>query len=233
MPSAPPQNWVEPRELLDGILEEQLKLISGYGGSPSTTDAERLKEAKKPANVAISLMGEPTLYPMLDELIQEVRGRGMTAFLVTNGTRPEVIEKVDPTQLYLSLNAPDEETYLKVSNPEKNLWPKFLESLDQLRDSKSRTVVRITIAKGLNMFDPERYAKILERADPDFVEVKAYMHLGSSRTRLERDAMPSHDEVVEFAKKISKHLDYPLTKDVFLSRVALLSKGDKPEKIDF
>ena len=55
-------DWIEPAELLDGILEEQQRLISGYGGSPETTDSARLEEAKSPAHVAVSLMGEPTLY---------------------------------------------------------------------------------------------------------------------------------------------------------------------------
>jgi len=38
----------------------------------------------------------------------------MTAFLVTNGTNPEAIGEVRPTQLYISLNAPNEETYRRV-----------------------------------------------------------------------------------------------------------------------
>jgi len=37
-----------------------------------TTDFPRLGEAKQPAHVAISLMGEPTLYPYLDELIRRL-----------------------------------------------------------------------------------------------------------------------------------------------------------------
>ena len=107
-------DWIEPAELLDGILEEQQRLISGYGGAPETTDLSRLEEAKSPAHVAVSLMGEPTLYPMIKELIEEIKSRGMTAFLVTNGTMTDVIGEVRPTQLYLSLNAPDEKTYLQV-----------------------------------------------------------------------------------------------------------------------
>lgn len=223
-------DWIEPCELLDGVLREQQRLISGYGGSP-TTDMKRLDEAKRPAHVAVSLMGEPTLYPMLDELIVEIKRRGMTAFLVTNGTRPEVIEEVRPTQLYLSLNAPDEETYLLISNPPVNLWDKFLESLVQLKGSPARTVVRITLTKGMNMKDPEGYAKLLDMAEPDFVELKAYMHLGSSRNRLSRESMPKHSEVMEFAEDLSARLGYRLVGQVPISRVVLLSRGSAPEKI--
>ncbi|HPE64388.1 MAG TPA: 4-demethylwyosine synthase TYW1 [Methanothrix sp.] len=225
--------WIEPEKLLDGVLFEQQRLISGYGGAPETTDPARLKEAKSPAHVAISLMGEPTLYPMIGDLVEEVKRRGMTAFLVTNGTNPEVVGEVRPTQLYISLNAPDEETYLKVSNPVSNLWGRFLESLERMKESPSRTVARLTLARNLNMKDPQGYAKLIEMAEPDFVEVKAYMHLGSSRKRLERDSMPSHDEVMEFARELSEILGYPLKDHVPLSRVALLSRGSAPERIEF
>lgn len=225
-------DWIEPADLLDGILEEQQRLISGYGGAPETTDLVRLEEAKRPAHVAVSLMGEPTLYPMIKELVDEIKSRGMTAFLVTNGTLPDLIGEVRPTQLYLSLNAPDEMTYLKVSNPQANLWSRFLESLERMRDSPSRTVTRLTLARNLNMTDPQGYAKLIEMAEPDFVEVKAYMHLGSSRNRLERDSMPSHDEVVEFARELSEILGYQLANHVPLSRVALLSRGSAQERIE-
>ncbi len=225
-------DWIEPPELLDGILLEQQRLISGYGGAPETTDLSRLEEAKRPAHVAVSLMGEPTIYPMIKELVEEIKRRGMTAFLVTNGTMPEVVGEVRPTQLYLSLNAPDEKTYLKVSNPQTNLWSRFCESLEKVRDSPSRTVTRLTLAKNLNMQDPQGYAKLIEIAEPDFVEVKAYMHLGSSRNRLGRDSMPSHDEVMEFARDLSEILGYQLKNHVHLSRVALLSRGSAQEKIE-
>lgn len=221
--------WIEPSELLDGIMSEQQRLISGYGGS-ETTDHSRLEEARHPAHVAISLIGEPTLYPMLDELIIEIKRRKMTSFLVSNATQPDVISRVRPTQLYLSLNAPDEGTYKRVCNPDVYNWSRILESLEELGNSASRTVVRITLAKGVNLFDPEGYAKLIELAEPDFVEVKAYMHLGSSRSRLSREAMPEHAEVVRFAKDLSKIMDYSYSDEVPLSRVALLSKVEDENK---
>lgn len=224
--------WVEPAELLDGILFEQQRLISGYGGAPETTDSARLEEAKSPAHVAVSLMGEPTLYPMIKELVEEIRGRGMTAFLVTNGTNPEAIGEARPTQLYISLNASNEETYRRVCNPRSNLWSRFLESLERVRDSPARTVARLTLARGLNMNDPRGYAELIETAEPDFVEVKAYMHLGSSRNRLGRESMPSHQEVMDFAKQLSEILGYSLKDHVPLSRVALLSRGSANGRID-
>ncbi len=215
---------IEPAELLEGILHEQQRILTGYGGA-KTTDLARLEEARMPAHVAISLMGEPTLYPHLRELIDEIQKRKMTSFLVTNGTHPEVLESLKPTQLYMSLNACDEELYRRISNPSGDLWGKILQSLSFMKDHRCRTVVRMTLARGMNMCNPEGYSRIIEHAEPDFVEVKAYMHLGRSRLRLGRDAMPDHSEIISFAEKLACALGYEMVGDVPLSRVALLSSG--------
>ncbi|MDD1742877.1 MAG: 4-demethylwyosine synthase TYW1, partial [Methanotrichaceae archaeon] len=221
---------MEPRDLLDAILNEQRKILSGYGGSEKT-DPIRLNEARQPSHVAISLMGEPTLYPYLKELIEEIRNRKMTSFLVTNGTNPHVLRDLNPTQLYLSLNAPTEDIYMRISNPQENLWSKILESLNALKDHKSRTVIRMTLIRNLNMSDPIKYASLLKIAEPDFVEVKAYMHLGKSRERLSRENMPSHQEVLIFSSELGQAIGYELSNQVPLSRVALLSASRRRNPI--
>ena len=217
-----PEDWLEPDELLDGILREQMRLVSGYGGSP-VADMARVKEAQNPAHVAISLMGEPTFYPHLGRLIEEIGRRGMTSFLVSNGSHPEVLESVRPTQLYVSLNAVDRDHHNLVSNPREDTWDSILESLSSIRKHPSRTVVRLTLARGLNLERVRGFSKILEEARPDFVEVKAYMHLGRSRLRLDRGSMPEHAEILEFASELAKLIDYEMIADVSPSRVALLS----------
>jgi tRNA wybutosine-synthesizing protein 1 len=215
---------MEPAELLEGILRGQQRFISGYGGS-STTDPVRLVEAREPKHMAISLMGEPTLYPYLKEFIDLVSRRGMTSFLVSNATHPEVLAELRPTQLYLSLNAPDEERYRRICNPTKDLWPRILESLELLKEHRCRSVIRMTLVRGQNMVGLEDYARLIGDAEPDFVELKAYMHLGRSRTRLERTAMPQHSEILALADSLAGLLGYHLEADVPLSRVALLSRG--------
>jgi tRNA wybutosine-synthesizing protein 1 len=218
----PGKEPLEPAALLEGILRGQQKFLSGYGGA-KTTNLERLAEARLPKHVAISLMGEPTLYPYLKELIDLIRKRGMTSFVVSNATHPEVLAELQPTQLYLSLNAPDEELYRRVCRPAADLWPRILESLEIIKQHRCRSVIRLTLVRGLNMEKPEDYARIIARAEPDFVEVKAYMHLGRSRERLTREAMPQHSEIMEFARSLGGALGYELEADVPLSRVALLS----------
>ncbi len=215
---------IEPKGLLDGILKEQQRILSGYGGA-RTTDLARLEEARLPKHVAISLMGEPTLYPHLGELIDEISQMGMTSFLVTNGTNPDVLRDLRPTQLYLSINAPNENLYSKICNPKGDLWGRIEESLEVMKDHPSRTVVRLTLVRGLNMSDAEGFARLLGKAEPDFVEVKAYMHLGRSRERLDRDSMPSHTEILDFAGRLGDAMGYGLAAEVPLSRVALLSCG--------
>jgi tRNA wybutosine-synthesizing protein 1 len=218
----PTKEHLEPAELLDGILRGQQKFISGYGGA-KTTDLERLAEAREPKHVALSLMGEPTLYPYLKELIDLIRKRGMTSFVVSNATNPDVLAELQPTQLYLSLNAPDEQMYRHVCRPTGELWQRILESLEIIKLHRCRSVIRLTLVRGLNMERPEDYARLIAKAEPDFVEVKAYMHLGRSRDRLTRDAMPQHSEIMEFARTLGRALGYELEADVPLSRVALLS----------
>ncbi len=85
---------------------------------------KKFEEAWNPKHAAISLSGEPMLYPpYMGDLVEEFHRRGgFTTFIVTNGTVPERIEEMLredklPTQLYLSLTAPDLETYNRVNVP--------------------------------------------------------------------------------------------------------------------
>jgi tRNA wybutosine-synthesizing protein 1 len=222
-----PVVWDPPDELVEACLKEQLRLISGFKGSDKTRK-DTFAEAAVPKHAAISLIGEPTLYPHLKELIREFRSRDMTTFVVTNGTNPEVLREIRPYQLYVSLNAPDEATYRKAANA--RYWSRINESLDELRQLKGQTrrVIRITCIDGLNMIDPAGYAELLARANPDFIEVKAYMHIGYSRKRLGRDAMPSHARVKQFAREIADALTasgvtYKITDESEISRVVLIS----------
>ena len=115
--------------------------------------------------------------------------------------------------------------YRRVCRPAADLWPRILESLEIIKQHHCRSVIRMTLVRDLNMVGPEDYARLIAKAEPDFVEVKAYMHLGRSRDRLTREAMPQHHEIMEFARTLGEALGYELEADVPLSRVALLSSG--------
>ena len=79
------------------------------------------------------------------------------------------------------------------------------ELIDTLASFNSRTCIRTTCVKGRNMTNPEKYAELIKKASPDFVEIKAYMCVGSSRHRLTPDNMPTFDEVKSFAQKIGEN----------------------------
>ncbi|MFH1821395.1 MAG: 4-demethylwyosine synthase TYW1 [Methanobacteriota archaeon] len=217
----------EPADILGEAVSAQRLLISGFGGNPEV-DKIKFKEAQKPKHCAISLAGEPTLYPKIDALIEECRKRGLTSFLVTNGLHPEVLEHMaEPTQLYISLVAPDQETYRGVCQPTaKDGWERLNRSLEILPSFSCRRVIRLTLVKGLNFKDPAGYARIIEKAGADFVEVKAYMCVGFSRSRLDVDNMPSHDEIRSFARDLAQETGYEVVEESELSRVVLL-KGKK------
>ena len=213
----------EPRDIVDGAIAAQRLLLTGFKGFEGTNQ-EKWREAQNPTNAAISLIGEATLYPRLSGLIDEFRKRNMVSFLVTNGQYPEVLEKMSqPDQFYLSLDAQDRDTYLKLDRPgAKDFWERMLKSLELMRSFTSRRVVRLTMVKGWNMSGAEKYARLIELAQPDFVEVKGYVHVGESRNRLPMEAMPYHEEVRSFAEQLSAELGYPVAGEQKASKVILL-----------
>ncbi len=218
--------WDDPEAVVDASIELQQKLLSGFGGNDAVP-RERFEEAMTPRHVAISLDGEPTLYPYLPELIEAFRDRNITTFLVSNGTKPDVLDACEPTQLYVSVDAPDRKTFDDVVRPvADDAWERLIDTMDVLAaKDETRTVLRTTLLDGMNMEDPDWYAAFYERADPDFVELKAYMHVGHSRGRLDRSTMPSHDAVVAFAEAVQEHMpEYQEFKEVPASRVALLAR---------
>ncbi len=221
------------KDIVDGCIKEYLKSLEGFGGNKKT-NRDNYRESLRPLHFAVSLSGEPTFYPKLPELINEIKKRGMTAFLVTNGTNPSMLKKLiknQPTQLYLTLAAPDEETYIKACNPLiKDSWKKINESLLLIKKFK-RSTIRMTLVKNLNMIKPEKYAELIEKAKPEFVEAKAYMWVGYSRQRLGMEDMPLHEEIKEFAKAIADHSSYKIIDEKKESRVVLLMRKDKKDRI--
>jgi tRNA wybutosine-synthesizing protein 1 len=221
--------WDAPETIAEGSVKAQHRILSGYKGN-TETNQQKFKEALTPRHVAISLTGEPTLYQHVGELVQAFHGRGFTTFLVSNGTAPSVLAELneEPTQLYISVCASDEETYNHVCQPQiPKAWEKLKETLELLPSFKCPTVIRITSVQGLNMENIEGYAKLIERANPTYIEPKAYMHVGFSRLRLGYDSMPDYQEIREFAGRIAEETSYNIIDESRESRVVLLSRLGK------
>ena len=107
----------------------------------------------------------------------------------------------------------------------KDYWERLNQSLEYLSEKKHRTCMRITLVRNINMLEPKNYANLIKKGNSDFIEVKAYMHVGASRLRLKQSNMPTHPEVLEFSKEILKYLeDYEIASEHISSRVILLAK---------
>jgi tRNA wybutosine-synthesizing protein 1 len=222
-----------PEEIVEGCFKAQERIISGYKGNEKT-DWRKFQEAMRPKQVAISLTGEPTLYEPLGDLISLFHQKDLTTFLVTNGNLPQKLSKLsqEPTQLYVSLCAPNEEVYNRVCRPQfPKAWVNLNETLGLLRSFRCPTVVRMTMVKDHNMTAVEGYARMVEKAQPTYIEAKAYMHIGFSSLRLGFDRMPMHAEVRAFAAQLAEATGYKIINEAPESRVVLLSKLDKPIQV--
>ena len=229
-----------PKEIVDGCIEAQRKLLLGFKKLPtskghrvSKADMGKFGEAQEPMQFAISLSGEPTVYENIGGLIEELRKRGKTSFLVTNGLYPEKLKELKnknqlPTQLYISVNTPNKKLYDKFHRSSmKNAWEKLNESLEVMSLLKCRTVFRINLVKDLNMIEIENYAALIKKANPMFVEIKGFMSVGFARQRIGYDQMPYHEDIVEFSKKLAKETGLKILDEKKESRVVLLGKSRK------
>lgn len=222
----------DPKYILEKSIEVQQKLITGFKGD-ERCDQKKWQEANHPNMVACSLTGEPTLYPKLSDFFDECHKKNMTTFLVTNGTNPKALEKMDtlPKQLYVSIVAPNEQLYNKICSPViSNGWEKINKTLELLPSLDTRTVIRHTLVKKWNMNDRyvDEYSKLDEKAQPMFIEPKGYVFVGYSRKRMTISNMPSHEDVKSFGVKLAKNIGYELIMEKSDSRVVLLSKNSKP-----
>lgn len=223
----------DPEFILEESIEAHKKLLSGFKGNPKVT-RERWEESQNPKHIAISLTGEPTIYSRLGEFIELAGKRGFTTFLVTNGTLPMVLEKLDPlpTQLYVTVAGPTKKIFNEVLNPSiGNAWENFNRTLDLLPSLDTRKVIRHTLVKDVNMPFIDEYAEMDRRADPHFIESKGYVHVGQSMERLSASNMPSHEMVVDFSVELGKRIGYEFTAENKKSRVTLLCKDPSMRKL--
>ena len=232
-----PEQVAEPEQILRKLMGERKKLIDGFYGD-SRNDKQRLDESLLPTHYAISLSGEPTMYPKLPELIKYLKSLEATKsiFLVTNGQEPDMIQKLQdedalPTQLYLSTNAADYESFLKINKPKyDDSWERWNRTLDMLKDLDTRTVLRITLIRNYN--DQKEmipaFVKMFRKASPHFIEIKSYMHIGRSTNRLEHENMLEMEEVKRFSEQIAKESKiFSIMDESIVSRISILQNNER------
>ncbi len=228
--------------IIEATVAARRKLFSGLGGADDVNeDLFRKSLDSFPTHWAISLSGEPTLYPHLPQMIKILKGKEevKTVFLVTNGQEPDMLlrlkeEDALPTQLYISVDAADPETFDRVNVPVyPDGWERLNQTLEMISSFPCRRVLRFTVIKGINDLDSmlPLYGKMFEKSNADFIEVKAYMHLGYSRKRLGAENMPEHEYVKELCEKLLEFLpDYEFEDEEEVSRIVLLKNKNSKYK---
>ena len=204
-------SWKWEMDPADEIVKEAVSLhtnlIKQLKGVPGVTP-ETHKEAMTVKHCALSLVGEPIMYPQINELISELHARRISTFLVTNAQFPESIRTLNPvTQLYVSVDAATPEILQKTDRPLfADFWDRYIESFKAIRDIAQRTVYRLTLVKEYNMDEDARtildYAKLVAIGCPDFIEIKAVTFCGSDENNkdiLTMKNVPWHEEVLKFS----------------------------------
>ena len=202
--------------------EEIVNLINRELTSPDDI-MQAHSEAMSPNHAAISLDGEPLLYPKMSDFIQEFKNRKMTTFIVTNSTLPEKISNLNtlPSQFYFTLPAPNENIYKKICRPMiKDGWKRIMNTMDMIESLSCRTLVRLTAVKDLNLKEKfvEDYVKIIEKINPNFFEIKGFTLqakalLIKKRLKSEKSLhhyFPEFDYMYEIALKFEELGNFPL-----------------------
>jgi len=230
----------EPDVIVNNLIKERERLLSGFYGNQKN-DKKKLDESLLPTHYAISLSGEPTMYPKLPQLIKYLKSLKATRsiFLVTNGQEPAMLRRLDdedalPTQLYLSTNATNRKMFHLINRPRhKDAWERWCESLEFLANARTRTVLRMTMIRGFNeeISNAEDFAQIVSRANPHFVEVKSYMHIGMSVQRLEKNNMLEMNEIRTFVDYLVNKLpSFFIMDESEISRIVVLQNQGRYTK---
>ncbi|CEM14822.1 unnamed protein product [Vitrella brassicaformis CCMP3155] len=193
-----------PEMIVQQTIDNHRQLVKTLKGMPGVIP-ERLEAAMKIRHCALSLVGEPIMYPHINELIAMLHERHISTFLVTNAQFPEAIRNLKPvTQLYVSVDAATPETLKAVDRPLfGDYWDRFVDSLTALRERRQRTVYRLTLVKQHNMQDACEYGRLVSLGRPDFIEIKSVTYCGTSTaSHLTIKHVPYHQEVLNFADAI-------------------------------
>ncbi|XP_005100660.1 S-adenosyl-L-methionine-dependent tRNA 4-demethylwyosine synthase TYW1 [Aplysia californica] len=198
----------DPQTIFDSAVKNHVGLIKQFRGVPGVKP-EKFEEAMTVQHCALSLVGEPIMYPEINTFVELLHSKRISSFLVTNAQFPEQIRDLLPvTQLYVSVDAATKESLKKIDRPLfKDFWQRFLDSLTSLRDKGQRTVYRLTLVKAFNTEELDNYAKLVSLGNPDFIEVKGVTYCGESKaSSLTMENVPWHEEVVRFVTELADRL---------------------------
>uniref|UniRef100_A0A8C0QNX3 Radical SAM core domain-containing protein n=1 Tax=Canis lupus familiaris TaxID=9615 RepID=A0A8C0QNX3_CANLF len=194
----------QPEMILKEAIENHQNMIKQFKGVPGVKE-ERFEEAMMVKHCALSLVGEPIMYPEINRFLKLLHECKISSFLVTNAQFPLEIRNLKPvTQLYVSVDASTKDSLKKIDRPLfKDFWQRFLNSLKALAAKQQRTVYRLTLVKAWNVDELQAYAELVSLGNPDFIEVKGVTYCGeSSASSLTMANVPWHEEVIHFVREL-------------------------------
>ncbi len=184
-------------------------------GADGTLEEEDLfaflqKRAKVLDGVVIS-GGEPTLQPDLESLILRIRGLGLKVKLDTNGTRPEILERLLKKNIldYVALDIKAvPERYEAVAGCPVSA-SKLTKSIELLRCQAPDFEFRLTLVPGLHRLeDMAPYGRFLKKGPLYLQNFRPISTAYSSLYRQGKVFLP--DQVQEFASVLRKHMEGPV-----------------------
>uniref|UniRef100_A0A3Q2UUY7 tRNA 4-demethylwyosine synthase (AdoMet-dependent) n=1 Tax=Haplochromis burtoni TaxID=8153 RepID=A0A3Q2UUY7_HAPBU len=117
---------MDPAEkILEDALEKHQNMIRQFRGVPGVKP-DRYEEGLAVKHCALSLVGEPIMYPEINNFIRLLHHHQISSFLVTNAQFPQEIRYnlVPVTQLYVSVDASTQDSLKKIDRPLfKDFWP--------------------------------------------------------------------------------------------------------------
>ncbi|XP_014292785.1 S-adenosyl-L-methionine-dependent tRNA 4-demethylwyosine synthase TYW1 [Halyomorpha halys] len=216
------------KSIVEGALENHYKMIKQFKGVPGVIK-EKFEEGLSARHCALSLVGEPIMYPEINKLVSLLHEKHISTFMVTNAQFPDAIKNLDPvTQLYVSVDASTKDSLKKIDRPLfPDFWERFIDSLKALSEKGQRTVYRLTLVKAWNFDEMKNYAGLVDLGKPDFIEIKGVTYCGGDSkkpSKLTMENVPWHEEVISFSQQLVDLLpDYSISSEHEHSNCVLIA----------
>jgi wyosine [tRNA(Phe)-imidazoG37] synthetase (radical SAM superfamily) len=173
---------------------------------------DRIESGLDADYITLSGSGEPTLNSQIGDLIRQIKSIScIPVAVITNGTLlnlPQVRHDLMEADVVLpSLDAGDEETFLKINCPHVNITlASLVEGLCAFREEYGGNIwLEVFFCEGVNSSDDQvdRLRAIIERISPDKVQVNTAVRpvVSDAAVRLDRDRL------VEVASKLGKNVE--------------------------
>ncbi len=191
----------------------------------------RLSTIPRPDYITLSGSGEPTLYSKIEELIHRIKNiADIPVAVLTNGSlfwNDEVCRAVSNADLLLpSLDAGDEETFLLVNRPHRDIsFSRMIDGLCSLRDRFSGTLwLEVFLIGGTSDTDEDvdKIKGYIDRISPDRVQLNTAVRVPAEtwvravpRSRLEEIAarIGPHCEVIADYEAMDSFREFESTCD--------------------